>query len=137
MHGPWDLTSDQTETTAALTELVADESPLLVVVDDLELVGSDGWLADALVKVLEQMRDRPQMLAGAGTAADIQSHYRGPASVLKKSGSGVLLSPQGAQEADLFGLRLPRSVFGQSLPPGAGFIVQGGQAERVQVIWPG
>src|SRR5699024_3213721 len=137
VHGPWDLGSDQAATTAALSELVSAEDPLLVVVDDLELVGADGWLADALVKALDAMRDRPQMLVGAGTPGDLQSHYRGPASVLKKAGSGVLLSPQSSQETDLFGARLPRSVFGQSLPPGAGYLVSGGQPERVQVIWPG
>ncbi|WP_134772090.1 FtsK/SpoIIIE domain-containing protein [Ornithinimicrobium flavum] len=136
VHGPWDLASDQAATTAALAELVSGEDPLLVVVDDLELVGADGWLADALVKALDGMRDRPKMLVGAGTPGDLQSHYRGPASVLKKSGSGVLLSPQSSQESDLFGTRLPRSVFGQSLPPGAGYLVSGGQPERVQVIWP-
>lgn len=137
VHGPWDLSSDRGETEKALADLVAEDSPLLVAVDDLELVGADGWLAEALVKTMEGMRDRPMLLAGAGTGGDIQSHYRGPASVLKKSGSGVLLSPQASAEADLFGARLQRSVLGQTLPAGGGYLVSGGQAERVQVIWPG
>lgn len=137
VHGPWDLQSDQAEVTEQLTALVQGEEPLVVLVDDTELVGSDGWLADALVKVIEQMRDSGKMLVGAGTASDMQSHYRGPSALLKKSGNGVLLNPQSSADADLFGARLNRSAFGQSLPPGGGYLVVAGQAERVQVIWPG
>ncbi|WP_298748590.1 FtsK/SpoIIIE domain-containing protein [uncultured Serinicoccus sp.] len=137
VHGPWDLGSDQSEVTEQLTALVAGEEPLVVLVDDTELVGSDGWLAEALVKAIEQMRDSDSMLVGAGTASDMQSHYRGPSAVLKKAGTGVLLNPQSSADADLFGARLNRSAYGQSLPPGGGYLVLAGQAERVQVVWPG
>ncbi|MFK5584786.1 FtsK/SpoIIIE domain-containing protein [Serinicoccus sp. LYQ131] len=136
VHGPWDLTSDQSETTEQLSALVAGDEPLVVLVDDTELVGSDGWLAEALVKAIEGMRDRPKMLVGAGTPADMQSHYRGPAALLKKSGSGLMLSPQSSADADMFGARINRSVFGQSMPPGGGYLVLAGQPERVQVILP-
>ena len=137
VHGPWDLSSDQSTVTQTLTDLVAADGPLLVVADDLELVGADGWLADALVKSLEGMRDAPKMLVGAGSPTDLQAHYRGPAATLKKSGSGIMLSPQSSADADMFGARLPRSVYGQAVPPGSGYLITGGQAERVQVIWPG
>nr|WP_130014375.1 FtsK/SpoIIIE domain-containing protein [Serinicoccus sediminis] len=137
VHGPWDLGSDQGEVTGQLTALVGDEDPVVVLVDDTELVGSDGWLADALVKAVEQMRDSSSMLVGAGTASDMQSHYRGPSAVLKKAGTGILLNPQSSADADLVGARLNRSAYGQSLPPGGGYLVVAGQAERVQVVWPG
>ncbi|MFC6423119.1 FtsK/SpoIIIE domain-containing protein [Ornithinimicrobium tianjinense] len=136
VFGPWDLSSDQSAVPAELTSLVADPVPLLVVVDDLELVGSDGWLADALVRTLESMRDTDNLLVGAGNGADLQSHYRGPASLLKKAGSGLMLAPQSSADADLFGARLNRSAFGLSMPPGGGYLVHSGQATRVQVIWP-
>ncbi|SOC57512.1 FtsK/SpoIIIE domain-containing protein [Ornithinimicrobium cerasi] len=135
--GPWDLSSDQTQVPAELTRLVADPTPLLVVVDDAELVGADGWLADALVRTLESMRDTDNLLVGAGNPADLQAHYRGPAAVLKKSGSGVMLAPQSSADADLFGARLNRSAYGQPMAPGGGYLVLSGQAARVQVIWPG
>ena len=137
VHGPWDLASDQTEVTQQLADLVAADGPLLVAIDDLELVGADGWLADALVKTLDAMRDAPKILVGAGSPGDLQSHYRGPAASLKKSGSGIMLSPQSSADADMFGARLNRSVYGQAVPPGGGYLITGGQAERVQVIWAG
>lgn len=137
VHGPWDLASDQTEVTEKLAELVAADGPLLVAVDDLELVGADGWFADALVKTLDAMRDAPKMLVGAGSPGDLQSHYRGPAASLKKAGSGIMLSPQSSADADMFGARLNRSVYGQAMPPGGGYLLAGGAVERVQVIWAG
>ncbi|WP_158068473.1 hypothetical protein [Serinicoccus sp. CUA-874] len=48
-----------------------------------------------------------------------------------------MLNPQSSADADLFGARLNRSAFGQSLPPGGGDRIVAGQPERVQVIWPG
>lgn len=137
VHGPWDMSSTQEEVTEQLTALVEGQDPLVVLVDDTELLGSDGWLADALVAAIEKMRDSGKMLVGAGTAGDMQSHYRGPSALLKKSGNGILLNPQSSADADLFGARLNRSAFGQSLPPGGGYRIVAGQPERVQVIWPG
>ena len=63
--------------------------------------------------------------------------YRRPVMVLKRTRTGLLLSPQAATEADLFGVSLPRSVFARALPPGGGYLVKSGTVERVQVIWPG
>ena len=62
--------------------------------------------------------------------------YRGPVVALKRSGSGMMLSPQSSSDSDMFGARLARSALGQSLPPGGGFLMRTGSAERVQVIWP-
>lgn len=63
--------------------------------------------------------------------------YRGPLGVLKKAGSGVMLSPQSATDTEPFGAPIPRSLYGQSLPPGGGYLMRAGvPPERVQVIWP-
>ncbi|MDH2413243.1 FtsK/SpoIIIE domain-containing protein [Nocardioides sp. CER19] len=136
VHGPFDAGSDQTEVTDLLAQLRASGTPSLTVVDDVELVGNDDWLADLVAEHLDRLRDSGSLLVGAGTPADISSQYRGPAATLKKSGSGVMLAPQSSTDADNFGVRLARSAYGQPMPPGGGYLVRGGSVERVQVIWP-
>jgi S-DNA-T family DNA segregation ATPase FtsK/SpoIIIE len=66
----------------------------------------------------------------------MKSVYRGPLATLKKARSGIMLSPVDTQDTDMFGISLPRSAYGQPLPPGAGYIIRGGQPERTQVIIP-
>ena len=100
------------------------------------LFRSDGWLPNLLAEHLEAIRDTGSVLAGAGSPNEMGGLYRGPVSMLKLSGSGMMLSPQSSTDADMFGARLARSVMGAKLPPGAGYLVQMGAPERVQVIWP-
>jgi DNA segregation ATPase FtsK/SpoIIIE, S-DNA-T family len=100
------------------------------------LVGMDGWLADAVVNHLGRLRDSGSVLVAAGTTDDLGSSYRGPAAALKKSRSGLLLSPATVNDGDLFGIRLPRSVTGGGAP-GRGLLVRSGQWELVQVVEPG
>jgi S-DNA-T family DNA segregation ATPase FtsK/SpoIIIE len=66
----------------------------------------------------------------AGTAADLAGHFQGPLAALRRSRSGLLLRP-GPAEADLLGVRLPRT----SVPvrPGSGWLVAAGIPARVQV----
>lgn len=135
VHGPFDLASDSTETKELFTTLREGEAPVLTLVDDVELVGADGWLADLIVAQLEALRDSESLVAAAGSLSEM-GQYRGPVAALKKAGSGVLLSPQGSQDADLFGAKLNRSVLGQPMPPGSGYLMTIGQAQRVQVILP-
>jgi S-DNA-T family DNA segregation ATPase FtsK/SpoIIIE len=136
VHGPFDATSAEAEVKALFEQLRAGAPPVLTLVDDVELVGADGWLPTLLAEHIDRLRDSGSMLAAAGTPAEMGSLYRGPVVALKRSGSGIMLSPQATGDADLFGARLSRSAVGQSLPPGAGFLMRAGQAERVQVIWP-
>ncbi len=109
---------------------------MLTLVDDVELFGADGWVPTLLDRHLEQLRDSGSVLAAAGTPSEMGGIYRGPVVALKRSGSGVMLSPQTSADTDLFGARLARSLIGQSLPPGGGYLVRSGSVERVQVIWP-
>ena len=109
---------------------------MLTLVDDVELFGADGWVPTLLDRHLEQLRDSGSVLAAAGTPSEMGSIYRGPVVALKRSGSGVMLSPQTSADTDLFGARLARSLIGQALPPGGGYMVRSGSVERVQVIWP-
>jgi S-DNA-T family DNA segregation ATPase FtsK/SpoIIIE len=48
-----------------------------------------------------------------------------------------MLSPQSSTDPDMFGVSMARSLLGQSLPPGGGYLMRSGRPpERVQVIWP-
>jgi DNA segregation ATPase FtsK/SpoIIIE, S-DNA-T family len=136
VHGPFDASSDPDEVTELLTTLRAGQRPTLTLVDDVELVGNDDWLADLVVEHADKLRDTGSLLVGAGTPGEVSSQYRGPAATLKKSGSGLMLAPQSSTDADNFGVRLARSAYGQAMPPGGGYLVRGGALERVQVIWP-
>jgi S-DNA-T family DNA segregation ATPase FtsK/SpoIIIE len=136
VHGPFDAASTEADVKALFERLRTGAPPVLTLVDDVELVGADGWLPTLLADHIDRLRDSGSMLAAAGTPAEMGGLYRGPVAALKRSGSGIMLSPQATGDADLFGARLSRSAIGQSLPPGAGFLMRGGQAERVQVIWP-
>jgi S-DNA-T family DNA segregation ATPase FtsK/SpoIIIE len=137
VHGPFDGSSDETEVKALLDELVAGDAPLLALVDDVELLGADGWLPTLLGDLIDRLRDSGSVLAAAGTPAEMGGLYRGPVVALKRSGSGLMLSPQSSTDPDLFGASMARSLLGQSLPPGGGFLMRSGlPPERVQVIWP-
>lgn len=112
-----------------------DERPSLLLVDDLELVGTDGPLADGIVEHLTHLRDRPALVVGGGTTDELGAAYRGPAAALKRSRSGVLLSPASPNDADVFGVRLPRSALG-STTPGRGVLATAGTWQVVQVPVP-
>ncbi|HEX7717077.1 MAG TPA: ATP-binding protein, partial [Marmoricola sp.] len=138
VHGPFDATSDDADVRARLDLLAAGDAPLLVLVDDVELLGADGWLPTMLGDLVDRFRDTGSVLAAAGTPAEMGGIYRGPVVALKRSGSGLMLSPQTSTDPDMFGVSMARSLLGQSLPPGAGYLMRSGlPPERVQVIWPG
>lgn len=129
------LDTPREEIAPLLKSLVPTDRPSVLLVDDLELVGTDGPLADGIVEHLGALRDRPGMVVGAGTADELGSAYRGPAATMKKSRSGLLLSPATPNDGDLLGLRLPRSAIGGSIP-GRGLLVIGGAWQQVQVPVP-
>jgi DNA segregation ATPase FtsK/SpoIIIE, S-DNA-T family len=128
------LESGRDDVQAAVDRLApaAGSVPTALFVDDVELVGVDGWLADTITAHLGRLRDSGSVLVAAGTTDDLGSAYRGPVAALKKSRSGLLLSPATPNDGDMFGIRLPRSVTG-GMPPGRGLLVTSGQWELVQV----
>lgn len=135
--GSWTGDGDRNEVTEAIKELAPqpDGPPSLLLVDDLELVGPDGWLAEAVDEHLATLRDTGSAVVAAGALDELGGMYRGPVVSLKRSRSGVLLIPQAPNDGDLFGLRLPRSVTGGG-PPGRGVLVRAGSWESVQIPWP-
>ncbi|MBN9620691.1 MAG: ATP-binding protein, partial [Actinobacteria bacterium] len=129
------MDSDRQEVTAALAALV-EAGPSLLLVDDLELIGLDGWLADLVTEHTAALRDRAGLIAAAGSIEDLGSVYRGPAVALKRSRSGLLLSPQNQGDGDLFGIRPPRSTVGGPPVPGRGLLIRGGAFQGAQVVLP-
>ncbi|WP_166353186.1 FtsK/SpoIIIE domain-containing protein [Phytoactinopolyspora limicola] len=111
---------------------VKGEAPTALVIDDVELLGVDGWLVDGITKHLAKLRDSGSVILAAGTTDDLGSTYRGPVAALKKSRSGLLLSPAATSDGDHFGIKLPRSLTG-GMPPGRGLYVAAGQWQLVQV----
>jgi S-DNA-T family DNA segregation ATPase FtsK/SpoIIIE len=69
-------------------------------------------------------------LIAAAHAAQLSAHYQGPVAALRRARVGLLLRP-GPGDADLLGVRLPRTPV--PARPGSGWLVSGGTAERVQV----
>jgi S-DNA-T family DNA segregation ATPase FtsK/SpoIIIE len=69
-------------------------------------------------------------LVAASTAGELSAHYQGPVAALRRSRTGLLLSPQPG-DADLLGVRLPRTPVPSR--PGSGWLVRGGSDQRVQV----
>ena len=69
------------------------------------------------------------LLAAAGPA-QLSGHYQGPIAALRRARSGLLLCP-GPGDADLLGIRLPRTPLPSR--PGSGWLVMGSGMERVQV----
>jgi len=136
-HGPaFTLDSDRDEVTIAVKALHDAEHSLLVV-DDLELIGLDGWLPDLITDHVTGLRDRASLVVAGGSLEDLVGVYRGPAVAVKKSRSGLLLAPQAQGDGDLFNIRLPRSATGAPMLPGRGLLVRSGQFQGVQVVWPG
>jgi S-DNA-T family DNA segregation ATPase FtsK/SpoIIIE len=69
-------------------------------------------------------------LVVAATAGQLSGHYQGPIAALRRGRTGLLLCP-GPGDADLLGIRLPRTPL--PVRPGSGWLVTGPAMERVQV----
>ncbi|GII75520.1 cell division protein FtsK [Sphaerisporangium rufum] len=108
-----------------------------LIIDDLELLGNDGDLAEWVTEHVGELRDTGNLVIAAGSVEDLDSMYRGPVVAMKKSRNGLLLRPAQPGDGDLFGVRLPRSVASGSGPVGRGLLVLAGMWEQVQVAHPG
>ncbi|WP_405581138.1 FtsK/SpoIIIE domain-containing protein [Streptomyces sp. NBC_01190] len=107
----------------------AGEQPYVVVVDDAELL-YDTPLDSALEEVVKSGLDGEHALIAAGSADQMGSQYRGFLVEARRSRNGLLLSPQGASEGDLFNVRLPRDAGGG--PTGRGLLIRGGEVLQIQ-----
>jgi S-DNA-T family DNA segregation ATPase FtsK/SpoIIIE len=118
-----------------LPDIVANAGPLVLIVDDAELV-TDPVATDALEVFARSARDRGAVLVAAATTEDLLANsYRGWLATLRRTRTGLLLNPSSHVDGEVFGLRLPRSVRGGQ-PPGRGLLVVRGEAGPAQVIQP-
>ncbi len=101
-------------------------APAVVCVDDLGPAGS----APALAALPHVGASSGVVLIAAATAADLSTWFQGPVAALRRGRSGLLLCP-GPGDADVLGIRLPRTPV--PVRPGSGWLVRVGAPDRVQV----
>ncbi|MEX5721835.1 hypothetical protein, partial [Geodermatophilus maliterrae] len=97
------------------------------------LLDDAGTLADSAVLTAMTSADLGDLdvaVLAAGTAGELSGAFRGPLADLRRSRNGLLLCP-GPGDADLLGIRLPRTPV--PVRPGSGWLVTAGTARRVQV----
>ena len=105
----------------------------VVLVDDAELL-RDGPLAQALLAMVQQARGKRWRVLVAGATAEVGAGYSGWIYEARKARQGLLLSPQGMADGDIFSARLMRSSLMPRIHPGRGLIVDpGGSQTLVQV----
>jgi S-DNA-T family DNA segregation ATPase FtsK/SpoIIIE len=111
----------------------AAERPLVVLVDDAELLVGHPSTEQILSKVLAIARDKGGALVVASSVAHLGRTTRSfLTAVPQLSRCGLLLTPEDKGQAVLFGARLPgNSVF--TRPAGRGFLIQANQVVLVQV----
>jgi S-DNA-T family DNA segregation ATPase FtsK/SpoIIIE len=110
----------------------------VVLVDDAELL-PDTSMGDRLEGLARSARDADHAVVAAGTTDDLGSQYRGFVVDLRRSRSGLLISPRSPGDGDLLGARLPRNM--AAGPPGRGLLVLNGTVTLVQAalpdaVWP-
>ncbi|WP_422771298.1 FtsK/SpoIIIE domain-containing protein [Plantactinospora sp. WMMC1484] len=111
-------TPDPARVTAAMEEL---GGPLVVLVDDVDLLGFANPLEAVLRQVVATGRDRALGLAYAGTAETLTQSLGGWIAEARRSRQGVLLAPQSAIEGDLVGARVPPGLLRSGSRPGRGY----------------
>ena len=105
-----------------------------VLIDDAELLHASD-VQPLLQQVLRDGRDLGHCLIVAGTTDELAGAFRGFTADVRKSRSGLLLSPQSHLQGELFGTRLARSATFNG-PPGRGLLITPGQVLQVQVPVP-
>jgi S-DNA-T family DNA segregation ATPase FtsK/SpoIIIE len=99
----------------------------VIVADDLG--AAVDWPVVAQFSGSDRSHRQPVLIA-AGSAAELTAHYQGPIAALRRARTGLLLCP-GPAEADVLGVRLPRTPL--PVRPGSGWLAAGGRLTRVQV----
>ncbi|WP_462203736.1 FtsK/SpoIIIE domain-containing protein [Frankia sp. CcWB3] len=127
----------RTDTIRSLTDLptgLSGDEPLVVLVDDAELVGERA--AAELAAFWQAARDGGGgVLIVAGTTEELLGQYRGFLVDVRRGGYGLLLAPGRPSDGELLGVRLSRTIGGPA-PPGRGVLVRRGAVLPVQVACP-
>ncbi|KPM53334.1 cell division protein FtsK [Frankia sp. R43] len=109
-------------------------SQTVFLVDDVESVTGTP-LGEELAALLRDDRADESRLVAAGTTEDLVNQFRGLVVDARRSRCGVLLTPTGPADGDLFGVRLPRALCGPG-PPGRGLLIRRGEITPIQVVNP-
>lgn len=121
------------EPAAVVERLRSTPDGALVLVDDGELL-REGPLAPVLLAVIRQGRDRGFATVVAGGVSELSSGFSGWTVEARKGRKGLLLSPQEALWADVFGGRVARTSLVARVTPGRGVLFPGnGDQVGVQV----
>jgi S-DNA-T family DNA segregation ATPase FtsK/SpoIIIE len=120
----WLEPGDETGVDAWIAQLGG--RPGVVVADD---VGTPAE-SPALTRLPPLGTRRGIALLVAAAPGSLTGHFQGPIATLRRGRSGLLLCP-GPGDADLLGIRLPRTPL--PVRPGSGWLVTGSGMERVQV----
>jgi DNA segregation ATPase FtsK/SpoIIIE, S-DNA-T family len=109
------------------------DRPTVILVDDAEILRQCD-ASDVLTSVVRRSTGKPVGVVIAGDADDVCGGFSGWQVEMKKSRSGLLLSPQNMSDADLIGVRLQRGSIGNAVQPGRGLLHLGdGEVRTVQV----
>jgi S-DNA-T family DNA segregation ATPase FtsK/SpoIIIE len=123
----------ESEDVGLLDKLLDGLDRHVVLVDDAELL-LDTSMGERLEGLVRAARDADQAVVAAGTTDDLGSQYRGFVVDVRRSRSGLLVSPQSPGDGDLLGVRLPRNMVAG--PPGRGLLVLNGTVTPVQAALP-
>ncbi|WP_432887936.1 FtsK/SpoIIIE domain-containing protein [Kribbella sp. CA-245084] len=124
--------ADSDEVNAVLDGL---RTPHALVIDDLELIGEHTPLAETIESRVGQYRDTGNLVIAAGTTAQLNSMYVGPAAAIKRSRAGLVLAAENYDDAEILGVMLPTGLPTGS-PPGRAVMIAAGKWERIQVTKP-
>jgi DNA segregation ATPase FtsK/SpoIIIE, S-DNA-T family len=113
---------------AGIATWLADAGPRTAVVVADDVGAAQDWPALAVLPA--RTGGRGPVLLASGGAADLAGHYQGPLAALRRARQGLLLSP-GPLDADLLGIRLPRTPL--PVRPGSGWLAGPRHLQRVQI----
>jgi S-DNA-T family DNA segregation ATPase FtsK/SpoIIIE len=116
----------------ALTD--SARGPYVILVDDAELI-YDTPLDEALEEQLRRGMDGGLGVIAAGAVDTLSSQYRGFVVQARRSRNGLLLSPQGTADGEMFNIRLSSNSGGGG-PTGRGLFVKGGEVMPAQAVLP-
>ncbi|QCC77922.1 FtsK/SpoIIIE domain-containing protein [Nocardioides daphniae] len=94
----------------------------VLVIDDSDLLRS-GDVDDALDEVVGRARAKGWRIVAAGDTSTMGSGYSGWVADARKSRQGLLLSPSGPSDGDIFDTRLSRSLMMSKVHPGRGLVL--------------
>jgi S-DNA-T family DNA segregation ATPase FtsK/SpoIIIE len=123
----------RTATAEELNTTVASATgPVVVLVDDVDQL-FDAPVMPALENLLRGARQNGRAVVIAGGTAELNAAaFKGIVAEAKKSRAGLILSPSGPTDADIFGARLPRTALFTG-PAGRAVQIDNGAHRLVQV----